>query len=516
MEEIMSENAGRQLSRRTILGGSVALGGVLLTGCDAGTTSGKAVKTLRVGVPTDVNLARPQGFLSENQPLRRTVFDYLIDKHPDGTYMPALATDWEFSSDGRTLVLTLRDGVEFHTGRTFGPDDVIGSVQTALDPAASVQVATILNRASDMRKTGKSEVTVTFDEPFPVYLDALSALPIIDPETFSDMQDGTQVIGTGPFKWVTWTAGVKFMMKRNESYWQKGKPSLEELDFSIISESQAMLTAFRAGELDLVARMVARDAARLRKEGDFNVTTTAAGVEVYVGVDVDTEPFRDVRVRQAVAYALDRKRIADQVYLGFAEPTAVPWPSDTPGTTEDQINRYAYDVDQGSELLKAAGAFEAEVGLTWFPGDPTYGAAAEIVQFGLEQIGLKVKPVPMDTPEFVDHLINKNMPGLWVSPTATTTLGVPAGILTAFPFRPDDNTHHFTPPEYGRLVNEVVAAAPDKQAGPINELTEFMLDNAFHNTFVQAKQPVVGAAGLKGVRTDLTEAFILTNATLTK
>lgn len=510
----MSEIPAHQLSRRTLLGGSLALGGgLLIAGCDSG--SARANNTLRIGVPTDVNLAAPQAFLSQNQPLRRTVFDYLIDKDHDGTYMPGLATGWEFSSDEKTLVLTLRDDVEFHTGRAFGPDDVVGSVQTALEPTASVQVAAILGRASDVRKTGKSEVTITFDEPFPVYLDALSALPIIDPETYSDLKDGTQVIGTGPFKWASWQPGVKYSMKRNESYWQEGKPSLQELAFSIISESQATLTALRAGELDLVDRMVARDAARLRDESNFSVTSAAA-VEVYVGVDVETEPFRDVRVRQAVAYALDRQRIAEQVYLGFAEPSAVPWPSDTPGVTEDQVNRYAYDVDQGSALLEAAGATGAEVGLTWFPGDPTYSAAAEIVQFGLEQIGMKVKPVPMDTTEFVDHLINKNMPGLWVSPTATTTLGVPAGIMTAFPLRPDDNTHHFTPPEYEKLVNEVATSAPDKQAEPIEELTEFMLEAAYHNTFVQAQQPVVGIAGVKGVRTDLTHALILTNATVTK
>ncbi|AYY11815.1 ABC transporter substrate-binding protein [Actinobacteria bacterium YIM 96077] len=516
----MNHIAAPRIARRTFLKGSVVGGGLLVAGCgndtDPGAGSNSAgessAKTLRVGIPTDVELPKTQMFVATNQPLRRTVFDYLIDKNPDGTYRPALAREWEWNDDRTELVLTLRDGVTFHTGREFGPEDVLASVEAALSEESSAQAAKLLERAATIEESGPMEVTVTFDSPFPSYLDALAMLPIIDSETYPDIADGEQVVGTGPFQWKSWTPGREIEMVRSDSYWGD-QPAIEEVLFRIIPEPEAMLAAMRSGELELVNRMTPRDASRLPE--DRFVVDNSEGFDVYVGVNTDVQPLDDIRVRQAIAYALDRERIAEQVYSGLAEPSCVPWSSSVPGVTEEQTTHYAYDVERARTLLQEAGAEGAEVVLTSFAADPAYGAVEEIVQFGLEEIGLNVRSEAYDQAEFVEHLQAADFPGLWVTPIALTAMGPATALMTALPLTVGENTHNVTDAEYESLVEDLTTAASEEERETATSaLTDYMLEQAFHNTVVQAQTPVVGVTGLSGVEVDLTLALDLTKATL--
>lgn len=512
----MADRNAPRIARRTFFKGSLLGAGLLVVGCgtgsDSGAGSGSSAKTLRIGIPTDVELAKAQMFVASNQPLRRTVFDYLIDKNPDGTYRPALATEWEWNDDRTRLVLTLRDGVTFHTGRDFGADDVLASIEAARREESSAQAKKILARASSVEKTGPAEVTVGFSDPFPGYLDALAMLPIIDSETYADITKGEQVVGTGPFTWKSWVPGREIEMVRNDSYWD-GKPLLGELRFRVISESEAMIAAMRSGELDLVNRMTPRDATRL-PEDRFSVDSTQ-GFDVYVGANTTAPPLDDVRVRQAVAYALDRQRIAEQVYSGLAEPSSVPWSGSIPGVTKEQTAHYSYDVAKAKALLQEAGAAGATVGLTSFAADPAYAAVEEIVQFGLEEVGLTVNSEATDQAQFTKHLQAGDFPGLWVAPIALTTMGPATALMTALPLTVGKNTHNVDDPKYGSLIEDLISApSDDEQAAATRALTDYMLEQAFHNTVVQAQTPVVGVSGLSGVEVDLTLAIDLTKAKL--
>jgi peptide/nickel transport system substrate-binding protein len=523
-----------------LFSGALAAGGLMLAGCgggnEAGGTSSSAAGssgsgpagasgtpsggggggggTIRVGIPSDVTPDSAQVFQAANQPLRRTVFDYLLDKNPDGSYRPALASAYEWNADKTSLVLTLQDGVTYHTGRAFGPDDVVYSVKTAMADGSKVQASKLLSRASDIAASGKNQVTVTFDKPFTGYLDALAMLPMIDEKTSADLASGKQVVGTGPFTWKSWTPGSTLQLARNADYWHDGLPYADAVEFSVIKESQAMLAAIQSGSLDLVNRMIPRDAAKLKEDSGYSVQATE-GFDVYVGVNVAVKPLDDIKVRQAIAYGLDRKRIADQVYSGFAEPSCVPWSSSTPGVTDEMVGHYTYDVDKGKALLEEAGAAGTEVELTSFASDPAYAAIADIVQYGLEQIGLKIKPASYDQATFVKQIQTGSFKGLWVTPVALTTMGLVTAMLTANPLKVGKNAHNFTDPQYEQDVNGVLDATSDDAFADANAtLTNFMLEQAYHNTVVQAQTPNVGVAGLSGVAADLTLAIDLTKAKL--
>jgi peptide/nickel transport system substrate-binding protein len=521
----MEQFLGKEMGRRTFLGGSLMAGAAFLAACGASGTSaasktaaatgGSPIKTLRVGVPGDVLLAGIQRFQASNQPLRRTVFDYLVDKNVDGSYIPRLAKSFEWSSDKKKLVLTLRDGVTYHTGRSFGADDVIGSVQAALATTSGAQAAGILKLASGITKTGPLEVTATFDNPFPGFLDAFAMLPVIDPATYADAPSGKQVIGTGPFTWTSYTAGSKFTMTRNESYWQHGKPYLDTLEFTVLSDPQAMLSAMQSSQVDMVDGMVTRDAATLKKDPRFTVYT-GVPYDIYLGLNTAVKPFDDVRVRQAIAYALDRKRIASQVYNNLVNPSSVPWSPQTPGVTKAQIDHYRYDVSKAKSLLSQAGASGATVSLTSYAADPGIAAILDIVQYGLTQIGLKVELVNYDATQFASHIQAGNFPGMWVTNVALTAMGPVTALTTANPLTTAKNTENFVTDDYKSKVAAVTSASSADQAKAIGALTDFMLEQAFHNSVVQGITPIVAVKGLTGVTADLTLASDYTNARLSK
>lgn len=516
----MNRSASAPFSRRLFLRGSLAAtGGLLIAGCSdtapgGGGQGGQSVANLRVGIPTDVLPGRLLLFSPQNQPVRRTVFDYLIDLEPDGSYKPSLATAWEWNSDNTNLVLTLREDVTFHNGRSFGPDDVIFLIQTALIPETGAQVAQLLKRGGEVTKTGTNQVSISFAEPFARYLDALTALPVVDSATYATTGEGREVIGTGPFTWKNWTAGSTLEMEQNSSYWD-GTPTLEAISFSVVAEPQAMLAAMRSGDLDMVDRMVPRDAASLEDAGGF-WAESAVGNDIYVGANTAVQPLDDMRVRQAISYAIDRARIVDQVYQGIAQSSCVAWPASTPGVTGDQVERYPYDVEKGAALIEEAGVTGVEIAITPSPADPAFGAIHDIVQFGLEQIGLRTTTVTYDAAEYPEHLQAGDLPGLFIGQVALTSMGPTTALLTASPFRTDKNTHNFNPPEYKTRVDAVVAASDDDRPDATNRLTDYMLDQAFHNVVVQAASPIVGVEGLSGVEVDITQAFRLARAKLVK
>lgn len=546
----MDDFTRNAVTRRTFLGGALAAGGMLLAGCGGGETpagsttggggagsgttaggttagsgttaagttvagGGSAVSgdPLRIGVPTDFLPSAIQRFNPSNRPLRRTVFDMLIDRKPDGSYGPSLAKSWEFSDDNKKLVLELLDGVTYHSGRDFGPDDVVFAIQTAMDKKSGVQEAPLLRRASGIKKSGANQVTVTFDEPFVSYLDALAMIPIVDEKTYSDIADGKQIVGTGPFSWKSWTPGRTVQMGRNGSYWQEGKPYLPGLDFSIVTESQALLAAMRSGDLDLAMRMLARDAASLQKDSKFSVSASP-GYDTYVGVSTNVKPLDDVRVRQAIAYCLDRKRIAQQVYQGFAEPTCCLWDSKTKGVTDEMVNHYSYDIEKAKSLLAEAGATGAEIELAPSPQDPAFSSVGDIVRYGLEQAGLKVKNVSITAADWPKRNQSYDLPALWISLVGFTVSGPVPTLLSSNPLTPDENTSHFTTDEYTSLTQALLSAAQDQKASALGDLTTYMIDQAFHNTVVQAKVPIASVAGLSGVSVDATLSLNLTDAKL--
>ncbi|MBI4296213.1 MAG: ABC transporter substrate-binding protein [Chloroflexi bacterium] len=309
---------------------------------------------LRVGTTT-----HPSTLLPTGQPLKQSflgaLFDTLLKLDKSGELQPNLATEWSFSPDKKSFTLKLRQGVKFHDGTELN--------------AAAVKW-NILERKKFRDWTEVTSVDIVDDYTVRLNMDAFTNTLLVSlwfipgmmtsPTTFDKWgkDDGQwHPTGTGPFKLAAYQHEVVGKFVRNDGYWQKGKPYLDEFHYVMIRDSTTMELALRAGEVDAVAEGIEVDVRRkLADEGKHQVVTGT--VETYDVLVPDTvnpdSPFYNKKVRDAVDYAIDRKEIAKSLGFGYLEAFNQLSPS-VEYAYNKTIPGRAYDPAKAKQLLAEAG-----------------------------------------------------------------------------------------------------------------------------------------------------------------
>lgn len=427
----------------------------------------------------------------------RGVFEPLITtkdgdvEHP----VPLLATSWTVSDDDRTAVLTLRQGVTFHSGRPFTADDVLFTFEKALDPANASNDRQIIS-GWQTEATGQHEVTIRSTTPLsPVLASVLDDTPIVDSQTFAGLEDGSQLVGTGPFRVESYQPGTQIVLVRNESYWEQGLPRLDRIENVAISDSTAQLSALRSDRAQVAYGLTTQDAATVVQGGQFELFE---GQQVVYSLVLDTANgvFAGKAARQAVGYAIDRDRIMRQVFAGIGSTGGLVWPAGA-GYPTDLENAYAFDQDRARQLIQEAGAAGAEVPIAVI-NNPQLQAVYQIIANNLTDVGLRPTLVALPAPEYQSRL---------AAGTASNYMSFRAQVATPSLLaqtNPDvrlQGAHRkFSSPEYTALVNGVVEAGSGPGSGPaIRNLTEYMLDEAVQHVLVTTPGITVRSPKVQGV-----------------
>ena len=284
------------------------------------------------------------------------IFSKLIDIDADGNFVADLATDWT-QTDETTWSFTLRDGVTFHNGEAFTSEDVKYSFERILDPATASAYAGLYSQIDSIETPDPMTVVFHLSSPFGPFLTNMATNGQIVNRTAIETGDPARgPVGTGPFKFVEWVQGDHITMTRNDDYYEDGHPYLDTITFRFLPVDQSRITALTSGELDWVDAIPLQLVPSLSQDERFNyVTSPVAGIPDYLAMNTAVPPFDDVRVRQAVALAVDRAAIRAVAYLGTGElgltemPTGSVWYDDT------GIFAAERDLDRARELLAEAG-----------------------------------------------------------------------------------------------------------------------------------------------------------------
>ncbi|WGY01963.1 ABC transporter substrate-binding protein [Nocardioides sp. QY071] len=416
--------------------------------------------TLRVGALNDIIPARIFTNSSDSiNLLIGSVYDSLIDYPLDELEpQPSLATSWELSQDGTQLTLQLRDDVKFHSGRPFTSKDVEFSIKTWADPVWTVQLQRTAAAITGFDTSDEHAITLTFAHPLSNIFDLLDMLPIIDKDTIDQLREGKAFVGTGPFEFASWSPGAKISFTRNDDYW-RGKPALDGIDVSVIPDPQAQVAQLRSHQLDLILGASYRDFESLGKDDQFHVNQwDGAESQVYVGTNVTNPALSDVRVRQAIAYALDRKRVVEEVFRGAGVPISLPWPSYSPAYDEKANATYDYDLDKAKTLVdeaKADGVAIPKLPLTYPSENPIYGAIAQIVQADLAKVGIEVELDPQEQAQVIQQLIGAKFPALWILSHAYAHYTPSTLAVSAYPFNADHNASLYVDADYKAAAEKV-------------------------------------------------------------
>jgi peptide/nickel transport system substrate-binding protein len=336
------------------------------------------------------------------------VLENLVTFDADQNLIAGLATDWSVSNDGLTWTFTLREGVKFSNGRDFTADDVVYTYDRMLDPETASGNAWRLGALEDVVAVDDTTVEMQLGAPNTGFLGKLasgSPVGIIARESVEDGTIATQPIGTGPFVITDYQPGTSVTLERNEYYWGvdangEALPYLDRIDLQIITDESVRRSALVSGDVDWTISVPPQSLEELEGRNDVVVDRSAAPAYWYIGVNTEREPLNDVRVRQAISYALDRGQVTEAATFGTGVPTQDPIPSVSAWAFD--YAPYEQDLDRARELLAEAGVesgFEMQIMPTTEYEESI--RAAQVIQAQLAPLGIQAT---LDTREWADWL----------------------------------------------------------------------------------------------------------------
>ena len=337
------------------------------------------------------------------------VYDALTEIHPDGSIHPELAEKWEISPDGLTYVFHLRRGVLWHDGAPFSSADVKFSIENAngkLHPWGRGAFKSV----SSVEAPDAATVVLKLKQPQASLISGTDSacgaiLPkhIWEKETIATSPFNHKPIGTGPYKFKEYVRGEAIRYVRNEQYYGE-KPEIDEVILRIIPDPAARVSAFENGDVDMVyhGAIPFSEAPRLAKMSGVTVKTTDMRGAAYLGIiNVEKGPCMKAEVRQALAMAIDRAFIRDNVAPEYALKMVGPLPPASP-LVDKTIEDYPFDPKKAEGMLDAAGypkganGIRFEFNLLWPNYDQVMTKAADIIFRNLADIGVKVNLTPLE------------------------------------------------------------------------------------------------------------------------
>jgi peptide/nickel transport system substrate-binding protein len=444
----------------------------------------KSGGVLRYAQTADVATLDPYLVTTSGMESSWLVFDRLTAYDASLTPQPMLAESWDFSSDYKSFKLNLRKGVQYHSGRELTSEDVKYSLlRPRADGVGNGILTGISNWFTSIETPDKYTVEIKTDVSRPNFFDGLEIFNICDKANVEGPDAKTTIIGTGPFVLTERVPGDSFTFTKNKNYWQTGKPYLDGVVTNIRTQ-QNMALQLEGGLLDAVKTPHIDDFARLRTNPEYVAQIAPnSGTFFEIGINTKTKPLDDKRVRQALNYALDRKRYAETIFKGAAVPIDLPWSESSPAFDASNNNVYPYDLNKARALLQEAGVsnFETDI-LVIGIAQPQLLAFTEIYQASLAEIGIKLNVKNLEQAVWLDVVINKkpDYTGFWGS--SDTFANVSPGSLFALSpgWRLNNNHSNFTDDAYTELVGRVSTETdPAKQKQAFADINEYILDQSF-------------------------------------
>ena len=435
--------------------------------------------------------------------LYSNVFEGLTRFGPDGSVNPGLAESWTISDDGLTYTFKLRTGVKFHDGTDMTADDVVFSLnRTQGEDSANAQKALYAGIAS-VEAVDDTTVKLTLSAPNGSMLFNLAwgDAVIVAPESIETIKQTP--IGTGAFKFDSWTQGDKIDLSRNENYWGTA-PALTKATFKFISDPTAAFAAMMAEDIDAFAGYPApENLPQFEADPRFKVIVGNTEGETILSTNNKMPPFDNVMVRKALAHAIDRQAIIDGAMFGLGTPIGTHFAPHNPDYV-DLTGNSPYDPEMAKKLLAEAG-FPDGFKTTLKLPPPSYARrGGEIIAAQLRQVGIETEISNLEWAQWLEQVFRGKDFGLTiVSHTEPFDIGIYANPEYYFQY---DNA------DFQKLIADLsVEADPTKRSEMIAEAQTTISEDYVNGYLFQLATPTVAKAGLQGLWKDApTQATDLT------
>jgi peptide/nickel transport system substrate-binding protein len=411
-------------------------GGVLR----AGSTGGGAKDTIDAHKPTtDPDIMR-----------QWNLYESLAVRTPDFSELQMLLAE-SIEPDGGTpdsWTVRLKQGITFHNGKTVTADDVIFSLRRITDPkdpkVGNASISYIERK--DLKKLDERTVRIPLKFANAAFSDDLGQyFNAIVPTDY----DPEKPVGTGPFKYESFSPGQRSVFTKNENYWETGKPFADQLVIIDFSDDTARTNALLGGQVEAISNLPAAQVASVRGNPNLRVVNSETGAWQPFTMRIDAKPFDDNRVRQAMRLIVDRDQMVAQVLSGFGSVANDLYARYDPAYNKDLPQR-KQDLEQAKALLKQAGQENLTVELVTAPVFQGIVEAAQVFAEQAKGAGVTVKVRRVDTGTFYgdNYLKWPFAQDFWA--TRTYLAQVAQGDLPNSPF----NETHWGEGRFERLINE--------------------------------------------------------------
>ncbi|MDA5556624.1 ABC transporter substrate-binding protein [Shimia sp. MMG029] len=423
--------------------------------------------------------------------LYSNVFEGLTRFASDGSVIPGLAKSWEISEDGLTYTFMLNEGVTFHDGSAMDAEDVKFSLDRArAEDSANAQKA-LFAGITDVSVVDPLTVRVTLEAPNGSFLFnmAWGDAVIVAPETIADIK--TTPIGTGAFKFENWVQGDQITLARNEAYW--GTPAaLSDVTFKFISDPTAAFAAMMAEDIDVFAGFPTPEALpQFEADPRFQVLVGSSEGETILSTNNKMPPLDNVKVRKAIAHAIDRSAIIDGAMFGLGTPIGTHFAPHNPDYV-DLTGNSQYDPELSKKLLAEAGFADGFTTTLKLP-PPSYARrGGEIIAAQLRAVGIETEISNLEWAQWLEQVFRGKDFGLTiVSHTEPFDIGIYA--------RPD-YYFQYDNAEFQKIMETLNKVSKPAERSAILQVAQTMIAEDYVNGYLfQLAFPTVAKAGVKGL-----------------
>ncbi|HKG24454.1 MAG TPA: ABC transporter substrate-binding protein [Thermomicrobiales bacterium] len=355
-----------------------------------------------------VNMDPAFAELYSSMQVYQNIFNKLVYVDADYNFIPGLAKTWT-QVDPQTWEFELVENAVFHNEEPFTSRDVAFTIERIFDPTLKAPNAVFLQAIDHVETDGDYKVRFKLRSPWGSFLNDLAAvLEIVNEKGIASGDPRLNPVGTGPFRMTEWVQDDHITLEKWSKYHYEGLPYLDKVIFKAISDDTVRLTGLQTDEMQWVMAVPLQKVEELKNEDDIKVTIGKPYLPDFVYLNGSKPPFNDKRVRQALAWCIDRSQIVDVVFFGQAVTATEPVYDGNPYYSGVNAWEGGPDYDKAKALLTEAGVENLKFTFAGQPQVPTQVKSAQVLQQQLKNAGIEMEIQNFESGEWFNQLFSKS------------------------------------------------------------------------------------------------------------
>lgn len=443
---------------------------------------------------------------------QKTMLEGLVGFDKDMKVIPVLAEEYAANDEATEFTFKLRQNVTFHDGTPFNAEAVKVNIDRLADPNSGLKRHSLYSIVKETIVVDEYNLKVILSEPFGAMINTFAhpAAMMHSPKALEEL--GKEVarnpVGTGPFKFIEWKPGEGLEVTKNESYWKEGYPKVDKITFKPVSENGSRIAMLQAGEADFIYPVPTEQADSITGQGGIEVESKPSIVVRYMAMNTLKEPYNDIKVRQALNYAIDKEAFNKVVLNGHGKELDSIIAPNTQFYSKQET--YDFNIEKAKDLLKEAGFVKGFKAKIWGANSSSALKAMEFLQQQLAQINVELEVVPMEAGTMSDKIWGVTDPkdaeielyyGGWSPSTGDADWGIRPllGGKEAFPPK-SYNISYYENTEANALIESALQTADvDKRAAAYKD-AQALLWNEAPWVFLSVDNTMAGKKNyLKGI-----------------